>query len=599
MTSKKYKLDRHSWYLTSRIYREYMRPYFWIFALAIFGMTIAAAALAAIAYISKDLVQALNSRNFNFLVELGFTFFLLFVFRGIGSLVQHQAINWSGERVITDMQKKLYRHFVYADLTYFHTNSTGALISRLTHDLNRMRYAVTDSLTGLGVHLFTIVGLVGIMIYSDLVLAGIIFVLLPLSVFPIVLIGRRMRRLSGSRQIEAGRLTSFLDETFRGVRHVKAYGMEENEIERASSLMEGIFKLTIQGFRTQSVSYPMVDVLGGCAIFAVMLYGADQVIGGAKNPGDFASFIVALMLSYHPIKQLALLNARVQEGLAAADRVFRALDMSATVVDKVNALDVGVAEGRVGFENVRFEYRAGVPALDGITFEVPAGKTVALVGPSGAGKSTIMNLIPRFYDVNEGAVTIDGVDIRKMTLSSLRANIGLVSQEISLFDDTVRANIAYGKKDATDREIIEAAKRAAAHNFIVELPEGYETIVGGQGIRLSGGERQRIAIARAMLKSAPILLLDEATSALDTKSERQVQAALKALMKGRTTFVIAHRLSTVFDADMIYVIEAGKLVESGAHKALINGGGLYAKLHAMQLVRGEAKDLEVAARATG
>jgi subfamily B ATP-binding cassette protein MsbA len=314
----------------------------------------------------------------------------------------------------------------------------------------------------------------------------------------------------------------------------------------------------------------------------VILYGGYQVIEGTRTAGTFFSFITALLLAYQPMKTLANLTANLQEGLAAAQRVFAVLDIEPEIRDAPGALPLAIAGGEIRFEAVRFTYPNGGPALNGVDLLVPAGNTVALVGASGAGKSTVLNLIPRFYDTGSGRVSIDGTDVRRVTLASLRGAIALVSQEVSLFDDTVRGNIAYGRFGASEAEITAAARAAAADEFIRALPQGYDTLVGEQGIKLSGGQRQRVAIARAMLKNAPILLLDEATSALDTESERQVQAALKRLMRGRTTLVIAHRLSTVLDADLIYVIDAGRVVEFGTHAELIARGGAYQRLYALQ-----------------
>jgi subfamily B ATP-binding cassette protein MsbA len=391
-----------------------------------------------------------------------------------------------------------------------------------------------------------------------------------------------MRRVSANTQAEIGQLTTLLSQTFQGARLVKAYGMEIYEEDRAAGLFERLFGLVERAARTRSRAAPMMETLGGAAIAVVILYGGHQVISGARTPGAFFSFITALLLAYQPMKSLANLNASLQEGLAAAQRIFQVLDVEPTIRDLPGARALSVAGGEIRFDQVRFGYAPGAVALDGITLTVPAGHRVALVGASGAGKSTILNLIPRFFEVEEGAISIDGQDIRAVTLASLRAAIALVTQEVTLFDDTVRANIAYGRFGTADAEIEAAARAAGADAFIRALPEGYDTQVGEHGVRLSGGQRQRIAIARAMLKDAPILLLDEATSALDSESERQVQAALHSLMRGRTTLVIAHRLSTVQSADLICVVDRGQIVESGRHAELLAHGGLYARLHAMQ-----------------
>jgi ATP-binding cassette, subfamily B, bacterial MsbA len=373
-----------------------------------------------------------------------------------------------------------------------------------------------------------------------------------------------------------------LSQTFQGARHVKAYGMEEYEERRAVGLIERLFALIDRGTRTRSRTSPMMETLGGMAISVVILYGGHQVISGARTPGALFSFITALLLAYQPLKSLANLNASLQEGLAAAQRIFEVLDVEPAIRDVPGARALRIAGGEIRFDKVSFGYVPGLVAIDGISLTIPAGHTVALVGPSGAGKSTILNLIPRFFDVGAGCITIDGQDVRSVTLASLRGAIALVAQEVSLFDDTVRANIAYGRFGASTADIEEAARAAAADAFIRELPNGYNTVVGEHGVRLSGGQRQRIAIARAMLKNAPILLLDEATAALDSEAERQVQRALSALIRGRTTLVIAHRLSTIQRADLIYVIDHGQIVEIGHHAELLAQGGLYARLYAMQ-----------------
>ncbi|HUT50315.1 MAG TPA: ABC transporter ATP-binding protein [Alphaproteobacteria bacterium] len=577
-------IDPASWALVRRLVGEHVRPYLWIIGFSLICMAVAAASTAAMAkYMEPFFNQMLTEQNTDQLYWAAGIVFGIFFAKGIATYGQHVSMNWVGQRVIADVQCRLYHHIINADLAYFHDSPTGELISRFTNDVARLRYAVSDALTGVGLHLFTLAFLIAVMFYQDWILASVTFFIFPVAILPIIRIGRRMRKISSESQIELGRFTSFLSETFQGARHVKAYGMERYEAARADAIIENVFRLYFKSFRTRSASHPIMETLGGAAIVAVILYGGHMVISGAKTPGEFVSFIAAVLLAYAPAKRLALLNASLQEGLAAAHRIFDVLEIKTTITEKPGAKVLDVPDGKIRFEKVAFAYTEGVPALRGVSLTVPAGETVALVGPSGAGKSTIMNLIPRFYDVDTGSVTIDGIDVRDATLDSLRANIGLVSQEISLFDDTVRANIAYGRPDATEAEIVAAARQAAAHDFIVALPHGYDTQVGGQGAKLSGGQRQRVSIARAMLKNAPILLLDEATSALDTASERQVQTALAKLMEGRTTLVIAHRLSTVLDADLIYVIDEGRVIESGNHAALIAQDGAYARLYAMQL----------------
>ncbi|MDP6884478.1 MAG: ABC transporter ATP-binding protein, partial [Rhodospirillales bacterium] len=488
---------------------------------------------------------------------------------------------------------RLFAHLARMDLGFFQATSSGKLISRFTYDINMMRTAVSNALTSLGKDLLSLVGLVIVMFVQDWQLAAIAFFVFPLAILPIVRIGRRMRKVTANTQHEMGLLTTHLGQTFQGIRVVKAYGMEGYERGRVADVVERLFRLTFRAQRIRALSSPVMETLGGVAVAVVIVYGGWRVIEDQIDAGAFFSFITALLLAYEPMKRLANLNTSVQEGLAAADRLFNLLDQEPRIVEKPGARDLAVGGGNIVLDDVRFSYIKGQPTLEGVTISVPAGKTVALVGPSGAGKSTILNLIPRFYDVDSGSVFIDGTDVREVTFASLHANIALVSQEIMLFDDTVRANIAYGRAAAGDAEIEEAARHAAAHDFIIDLPQGYDTLVGEHGTKLSGGQRQRLAIARAMLKNAPILLLDEATSALDTESERQVQAALGQLMLGRTTLVIAHRLSTVVGADLIHVIEGGAVIESGSHVDLLALDGAYARLYAMQFAE-TADDAQVA-----
>jgi len=606
------KLDQATVHLVKRLLGEHVRPYIPRVILGFVFMALTAVSTAALAWLIQPIVDGASTAEtgggvdvsgaadflppalaefLTFGAEGGYAalhfyavlIMVMFFVKGGAFFGQLMLMNYVGLRILADMQTRLYDHLIRADMAFLQRHPVGTLISRFNNDINMMRKMVTSVLSGIGADVMTLAFLVALMFYQDWILALICTVVAPAAIVPLDRLGRKMRRVSANTQEEMGEFTIQLDETFAGARHVKAYGMEAYETSRARRLIDRIFELSYRAAMVRSLNYPLLETVGGLAIVAVLLYGGYQVIDGARTPGAFFSFTAAVLLAYEPAKRLANLNAALQEGLAAAQRLFDILDTERTVVDKPGARALEVDRGEVVFDDVHFSYGGEQEiALRGVSLRVPAGRTAALVGPSGAGKSTIFNMIPRYYDVQHGRVTIDGQDIRDVTIASLRGAIGLVSQEIGLFDDTVAANIGYGKPDASLKEIVEAARMAAAHEFIEQLPQGYDTRVGGRGEKLSGGQRQRIAIARAMLKNAPILLLDEATSALDTRSERQVQKALKQLMAGRTTLVIAHRLSTVADADVIYVVDDGRVVEQGSHGELLEKGGLYARLHTMQ-----------------
>jgi ATP-binding cassette, subfamily B, bacterial MsbA len=570
--------------LVARLVRDFIRPHAKRIVLAFVLMGLAAGSTAGRAWLMQPVLDRIFvAREGSLLLLIAGGALALALVKGLADYGQAVLMTRVGQRVIADVQIALFARLMRADLAYFHANPTGTLISRFTSDAAQLRGTAASVLAGIGKDAVTVVFLVGVMFYQDWLLALASFFVFPLAIRPIVGIGRRIRRVAANTQAEIGQLTTLLNQTFQGARHVKAYGMEQYEERRAARLIERLFALIDRGTRTRSRASPMMETLGGAAIAVVILYGGHQVISGGRTPGALFSFITALLLAYQPLKSLANLNASLQEGLAAAQRIFEVLDVEPTIRDLPSARPLRIAGGEIRFDNVRFGYVPGAVAIDRISLTIPAGHTVALVGPSGAGKSTILNLIPRFFDVDAGGITIDGQDVRSVTLTSLRGAIALVAQEVSLFDDTVRANIAYGRFGASMDEIEAAARAAAADAFIHELPQGYDTLVGEHGILLSGGQRQRIAIARAMLKNAPILLLDEATSALDSEAERQIQSALTTLIRGRTTLVIAHRLSTVQSADLIYVIDRGVLVEGGRHEELVSRNGLYARLYAMQL----------------
>ncbi|MBM3548243.1 MAG: ATP-binding cassette domain-containing protein [Alphaproteobacteria bacterium] len=585
------KLARESWPLFKRLLGENVRPEIGSLALAFLFMVLVALSTAALAKLMEPVLdQVFTERNREQLLTVALAVLAVFVTKGLATYAQAVLMSRVGLRIVARLQTRVVDHVIRLDLAYFQDTSTGTLVSRVLYDTSMLRGIVANVLTGFGKDLLTLVFLVGLMFWQDWKLALIAFFAFPTAIWPVLRIGRRTRKVTANTQAEMAELTTLLSQVFQGSRHVKAYSMESYETGRAERLIDRVTGLMYKAARIRSAGHPIMETLGGIAIVAVILYGGWQVIEGSSTTGAFFSFVTALLLAYEPMKRLTQLNAGLQEGLAAAERVYQVLDEPPKIVDRAGAKPLAIAGGAIRFDDVRFAYRPDKPALTGVSLDIPAGKTVALVGASGGGKSTILNLIPRFFDADSGRVAVDGQDVRDVTLASLRDAVALVSQEVSLFDDTIGANIAYGRQSASEEEIVAAAKAAQAHDFIEALPEGYWTRIGEQGVKLSGGQRQRIAIARAMLKNAPILLLDEATSALDTESERLVQAALKDLMRGRTTLLIAHRLSTVIDADRIYVIDGGRVIESGRHAELLQTGGVYARLYRTALAEDTTLD---------
>lgn len=565
--------------LTKRIVREYMYPYKYMFAFALLFMLLAALANAAIPFVLKPVFDDIFlGKNQDLLLIISLSVFGAFALRGFASFGESVLMATIGQRIICDLQNKLFSHLMKSDLSFFNRHQSGELISRLTNDISVLRFSVSTAVVGIGKDAISLLAMIFVMFYRDWMLASIAFFLLPTIILPISKISRRMRKVTYNTQDQFGKITGQLSQIFQGIRVVKSYSMEGYEINRVHGATTRVCDLMIKATRIRSTTHPIIEVLGGLSSMLVIGYGGWQVIQGSRTAGDFISFMAAMLLCYEPLKRLGALNSNLQEGFAAAKRVFEVIDTQPTIISKVNAKPLNVGEGTVDFKDVTFWYNPEIEALRGINLSIPRGNTVALVGASGSGKSTIMNLIPRFYDVTSGDILIDGQSIRDVTLDSLRHHIGLVSQEVMLFDDTIYNNIAYGSLDSSPENIYAAAKAAAAHEFIEALPQGYDTLAGENGVVLSGGQRQRIAIARAMLKNAPILLLDEATSALDTHSERFVQEALEKLMTGKTTLIVAHRLSTIVGADTIYVLDKGQIVEQGNHEELIDKNGYYAAL---------------------
>ena len=571
--------------LLVRLVRQHVRPYLPRLALAVLCMIVAAGGTAAMAYMMEPVLDdVFIDKDQDMLIMVPVVVIIVTLLKGAATYGQAVLMAFVGQRIIADLQTKLFGHVIRFDLAFFHETASGKLVSRMTNDINLMRNAVANALTGLIKDSLTLLFLVGVMFEKDWKLALLAFVVFPIAIYPIIRIGRRMRKVSTSALDELGRFTARLNEAFQGARHVKAYNMEAYESERTERLIESVFRLIYKALRTRAAASPIMETLGGVFVALVILYGGWQVVEETLTPGEFFAFITAMLLAYQPLKALANLNTNLQEGLAATQRVFDMLDTEPSIKTVPGASALIVKGGEIIFNKVSFTYGTGTVALRNVSLNVPAGQTVALVGPSGAGKSTILNLLPRFYDAESGTVTIDGTNVCAVDLASLRDAIGLVSQETVLFDDSVRANIAYGRPTASEAEIIAAAENADAHIFIDRLPDGYDTLIGEHGAKLSGGQRQRLSIARAMLKDAPILLLDEATSALDPETERQIQQSLSQLMQGRTTLVIAHRLTTVQEADIIHFIKDGSVIESGSHQALLAKNGAYARLYSLENV---------------
>ncbi len=567
--------------LMKRLIADYVRPQGARLAVAMVCMIIVAGATAANAWIMKPVLDgvfiqqdASMLRTIPLLV-LGLAFINAFANYG-----QTLLMRYVGQRIVSDMQLRLFKHLLYSDLSLFHDQSSGKLIARFTNDINLIKGTVSNLLTAVIKQALTIVFLLGVMVFRSWELTLIAFVAYPVAVFPIIRIGKYMRKAARRAQQQMGEFSGHLDEVFQGVRTVKAYGREEYEIGKASIIIEKLFSTYYRAMRMGTAATPVMEILSGIAIAGVIWYGGWQVMNGQATPGELVSFITAMLMAYKPAKAMTGVGTMFQEGLAAAHRLYEVMDITPAIQDKPSAKPLQVDKGHIRFENISFGYAQGITAVEGVTLDVPAGKTVALVGLSGGGKSTLMSLLLRFYDVDQGRITIDGQDIREVTLASLKDAVAFVPQDIALFDDTVRNNIAYGDVNASEEAILHAARQAAADGFIRQLPQGYDTMIGPHGVRLSGGQRQRLAVARAMLKNAPILLLDEATSALDNESERSVQAALATLMKGRTTLVIAHRLSTIIHADIIYVMAGGRIVEKGTHDTLLTARGAYWRLYA-------------------
>jgi ATP-binding cassette, subfamily B, bacterial MsbA len=497
---------------------------------------------------------------------------------GVGYLMAYV-----GNRVVADIRQELFQQLMRMPIGFHDSNTSGRLVSRIVNDVGLMANAASSVVKDMFQNVLTFLAMVGVILYQDWKLAGISLIVIPLAGLTMVRVGKRLKKLAASGQAQMGDMSSTLQETFAGIRVVKAFGREDAEAGRFQARNQAFLATTLKTNQVWSIGHSHMEVIGVISIAVIIWYGGYLVINGTMTPGAFFSFMAAMLLAYTPVRKLSGANNLIQQALAAAERVFDVLDMKTEQAQTQGMVPLAGIHRAIEFQGVSLRYESQkIPALTKVDLTITPGEVIALVGSSGSGKTTLVSLLPRFYEPTTGRIVIDGVPLDSYELQSLRAHIGIVSQEIVLFDDTIRNNIAFGRTGASQAEVEQAAKLAYAHDFILRIPDGYDALIGERGLKLSGGERQRLAIARALLRDPPLLILDEATSALDTESERIVQLALTNLMKNRTTLVIAHRLSTIQNADRIVVLDGGTIVEVGSHEDLLRQGGSYHRLHTLQ-----------------
>jgi len=565
---------------------NYVRPYFKRMALAVVCIILAASANLYVPWILKDIIdKVLANKDMFTLNAIAGGIVVVFFLRAIFLYGQTYLMSYIGQKVIIDIRAAVYAQLQRLSLSYYEKRQTGQLMSYITNDVAAVQGALVDSMIDLVTEGMTLIGSVGIMFYLHWQLTLLTLITAPLIGQTMNIFGKKLRKSSTNIQERAADITSVLQESISSVRVIKSFAREDFEIDRFKKENYSNFRAQMKNSQIMATLTPIIEFVAALGVTAIIWYGGREVINDHLTAGSLIAFLVYAVNLSNPIKRLSRVYGNIQKALAAAERVFDVLDTQPEIEDMPGATVLEKIDGHVVFNNITFEYKPGEPALHDIQLDVKPGQVVAIVGPSGAGKTTIANLVPRFYDPLDGVITIDGVDIKTVTLKSLREQIGIVPQETVLFNGSVYTNILYGRLNANRDEVIAAAKAANAHNFIVDMPGGYDTQIGERGSKLSGGQRQRIAIARAILKNPRILILDEATSALDTESEKLVQEAVDKLMVGRTSFVIAHRLSTIKRADVIVVMERGRLIEQGSHDELLALGGLYSKLYQVQFQR--------------
>ena len=569
---------------------EHLKPYKFRLFVAAICTALASAGTVVLPWIIKDLVdQVLSEKDAEKLTYIALSVVVIFLFRGFFFYGQSYLISYVGQRVVIDIRREVFKKIQRLSMAFYDKNKTGTIMSYVTNDVNALQTGLVDNIVEMITESVILIASIVAMIYLDWKLF-----LFSLCTFPVVIMfidffGKKIRASGGKIQGATADLTSVLQEVVSSARVIKSFVREEYEINRFEEQNMHNFRAQMKYVKLSATLTPTIEFVAAIGVTMILWFGGNSVIDGDITAGALVAFLTYAVNISNPIKRLSRVIANIQKALAAADRVFDVLDLPELIQNKPNAQLLPHVKGNVSFNNVSFAYNTDEPILDNVSFSATPGQVVALVGPSGAGKSTVASLLPRFYDVTGGSIVIDGLDIREVTMESLREQVGIVPQETMLFNGSVYDNILYGRLDATEEEVMAASKAANAHNFITELPNGYDTQLGDRGVNISGGQRQRIAIARAILKNPQILILDEATSALDTESERVVQEALDRLMVGRTSFVIAHRLSTIKNADKILVMEKGKIVEEGNHDELMAKDGLYAHLYQIQYRNKEAK----------
>lgn len=580
------KLTKENMKMYSRVWREYIADKWKWLTLAVILMIVAASFDALLVRQLKPVFdEVFIDKNRASLGTIGLTILVLYLLKGVFSYSQSVVMTKLSIRVIADMQRDIFKRLIRMDNAFFQNHSTGEIITRFTSDVAMVKDAVLNSLTTFVKDSASVVFLVVLMFFQSLEMACVVFFVFPLGIYPVAVCGRKMRKKTKKNQEANEGFFNLLSQSFNGIKIVKSYCTENDEYKELDKTIVKMNKLSFSMACLHALQSPLMEFFGGIAMAATLGYGGWQIMQGNMSPGNFMVFLLAIVAAYKPMKNIANLHMRMQMGVASMLRLYAMLDIVPAIREMPNAEKLNVEKGKIEIKNVSFSYDGEREVLHNVSLTVNPDETVALVGHSGSGKSTLINFLPRFYDPQQGQILIDGQDIRQVTLESLRRQTAYVSQDVILFNDTVKNNIRYGSPDAADEQVVAAAKAAAAHDFIMNLENGYDTVLGEHGSGLSGGQRQMISIARAMLKNAPILLLDEATSALDSQSEHIVQKSLEKLMKGRTSIVIAHRLSTIIDADRICVFNDGEIVEQGTNEELLALDGIYAQLYKIQFMK--------------